>query len=105
MSDFEGGVRTFTLLNGGLLPDNLRGSKNKGLAHICDWYATFLSLAGVQQNQIAHDTQHRRGSVPPVDSLNLWPTLILPNTMSSPRNEIPLSFCNEVAECDTQRSW
>jgi len=47
VSDFEGGVRTTTFLNGGFLPSNLKGTHNSGLSHIADWYATFMSLAGI----------------------------------------------------------
>ena len=104
VSDFEGGVRTFALVNGGYLPESLRGSTNKGLAHICDWYATFIALANnsASADSVPSASTMGNGVVPPVDALNLWPSLTLhPNNTASPRSEVPLSFCNALAQCDT----
>ena len=117
VSDFEGGVRNFALVNGGFLPKQLRGSTNKGLAHICDWYATFIALAGAgsasstvpghftaddMRPHLIEVVKETAKGIPPVDALNLWPSLTAqPNSSESPRNEIPLSFCNADAQCDT----
>lgn len=100
-SDFEGGVRNFALVNGGFLPTNLRGSSNKGLAHICDWYSTFVGLSYPNADEHGYEVH---SGVPVVDSLDLWPSLTLPDSASSPRKEVPLSYCNAEAECDTPDS-
>ena len=97
VSDFEGGVRNFALVNGGFLPDSLRGSRNQALVHICDWYATFIALAGASESEIAEIDSARH--VPPIDAVNVWPSLV--SGSASPRSEVPLSFCNAVADCDT----
>lgn len=98
VSDFEGGVRTLGFLNGGWLPKGLRGTRHTGLAHVCDWYATFMDLAGVAMPQ---DLDSRGGAVPGLDSINLWPSLQIPNATATNRTEVPLAFCNEEAECDS----
>eukprot|EP00931_Biecheleriopsis_adriatica_P105832 TRINITY_DN80356_c0_g1_i1.p1 TRINITY_DN80356_c0_g1~~TRINITY_DN80356_c0_g1_i1.p1 ORF type:complete len:305 (-),score=52.23 TRINITY_DN80356_c0_g1_i1:69-956(-) len=45
-SNWEGGVRTFGFLAGGILPEAMRGKALDGMVHISDFYKTFLSLAG-----------------------------------------------------------
>ena len=119
VSDFEGGVRNIAVLNGGWLDDNLRGTVNTGLAHICDWYATFEGIAtrsigaltaestDGRNNDGAIDYAHHllggesTGDVPPSDSIDLWSTLIVPNATSNNRTEVPLSFCDAKAACDS----
>ena len=44
-SDWEGGVHTPALINGGWLPPDRRGLRMRGIVHIADFYATFCSLA------------------------------------------------------------
>ena len=99
VSDFEGGVRNFAFINGGYLPSNLRGTVNAGFAHICDWYATFQSLAYSNTKDLPL-FEANEGDVPQSDSINLWRSFLVPNGTISDRTEIPLSYCNEVAECD-----
>jgi arylsulfatase I/J len=59
------------------------GTKLDGYTHVCDFYATFAHLAGVDP------TDHRAAAahLPPLDSLNLWPYISGANN-TSPRTEI-----------------
>ena len=66
-SNFEGGIRVPTLVNGGLLPNSQRGKSLRGIGHISDWYATFLTLAGIDP------TDYNHYSPSPIDSINIWP--------------------------------
>ena len=69
-TNWEGGVRAAALVNGGLLPAAVRGKKLAGATsyvHLCDFYATFCYLAGVN----AADTAAERLGLPAVDSLNM----------------------------------
>mmetsp|Transcript_36903 Transcript_36903/g.80960 ORF Transcript_36903/g.80960 Transcript_36903/m.80960 type:complete len:523 (-) Transcript_36903:110-1678(-) len=84
-SDFEGGVRVASVASGGLIPAARRGSTESGLIHICDWYATFCSLAGVNPT----DEKAAAGKVPPIDSLDVWSTVSA--GAASPRKVIGLS--------------
>jgi hypothetical protein len=82
----EGGVRANALVNGGLLPPAVRGSKLAGVhsyIHLCDFWATFLGLAGVD----ASDPKAAQAKLPPPDSLDMWPMLSGRN-LTSPRTEI-----------------
>lgn len=95
VSDFEGGVRSYAFMNGGYLDSmpELRGTTNTGLMHVADFYATFCKLAGVDPTDSA-------AGVPPIDSLDLTDSLFTPGASTSPRTEVPLSFCNAEAACD-----
>lgn len=86
-SDLEGGVRVVAAVNGGFLPRQKRGTTEPGYMHIADMYATFAALAGVKH---LTDTRAARFSMPPIDSMNMWP-LISGVNATSPRTEIPLS--------------
>jgi arylsulfatase B len=99
------GVRADAFVNGGLLPAAVRGTKlagAKSYVHLCDWYATFCGLAGVDP----HDALAEKNRLPPVDSLDLWPMLSGRN-LTSPRIEIlfsPLKGLrppHEIPEPDT----
>jgi len=83
-SDWEGGVRATALATGGLIPAEIRGTKIEGYIHICDWYATFCKLAGIDP------ADNNIPGLPAIDSLDIWP-LISGQTTISPRTEIPLS--------------
>ena len=65
---FEGGLRTTAFVTGGRLPPALRGTNISAPIHVCDWYATFSALAGVDP---ADDAE----GVPPIDSIDQWPLL------------------------------
>ena len=83
---FAGGVRADAFVNGGLLPDHVRGSRLAGAAsyiHLCDWYATFCGLAGVNPRDVVAEER----KLPAVDSLDMWPMLSGTN-LTSPRTEI-----------------
>lgn len=68
-SVFEGGVRNNAFVTGGFLPSELRGKRLDAVLHVCDWYATFLGLAGIEADD-NHD------GVPEVDSVDQWPVLL-----------------------------
>lgn len=79
-------MRANAFVNGGFLPARMRGMKLEGehsYVSICDWYATFATLAGVS----VVDEPAQRAGLPPVDSLDLWPMLSGRN-LTSPRKEI-----------------
>ena len=65
---FEGGVRALAFVNGGLLPDEMRGKDISGFIHVADWYPTFCKLAGVDPD----DSGEGRYAV---DGVDVWPIL------------------------------
>mmetsp|Transcript_102143 Transcript_102143/g.264492 ORF Transcript_102143/g.264492 Transcript_102143/m.264492 type:complete len:552 (-) Transcript_102143:228-1883(-) len=82
-SNWEGGIRVNAFVSGGLLPKEVRGSKQEGFVFAWDWYATIAALAGVDP------TDHRAAlaGLPPVDSRNMWP-LLSGRVTHSPRTEL-----------------
>lgn len=83
ISNWEGGIRMPALVNGGYLPDSQRGKRLTGIAHIADWYATFLTLAGLDPTDL------NPLSPSPIDSIDLWPW-ISGDVSSSPRTTVVL---------------
>ncbi len=87
-TDFEGGVRVVAFVAGGALklPP---GSVVRSAIHICDWYATFCSMAGVDPT----DADAQRHGLPPIDSVDLsGPGGVLSTPNAKPaRTEVPLS--------------
>ncbi|GBG24187.1 Arylsulfatase B [Hondaea fermentalgiana] len=105
---FEGGFRTASFVSGGIIPASQRGSFNNKIYHISDWYRTFCNLAGVsgdddppmgpafpnltlddvpdaQYPNVTDPTNSSRQvdaygmlSYPPVDSKDMWPSLMQP---------------------------
>eukprot|EP01059_Diplonema_ambulator_P003455 TRINITY_DN13137_c0_g1_i1.p1 TRINITY_DN13137_c0_g1~~TRINITY_DN13137_c0_g1_i1.p1 ORF type:complete len:545 (+),score=72.54 TRINITY_DN13137_c0_g1_i1:113-1636(+) len=87
-SNWEGGMRTTTFVSGGLVPENLRGTKNDVNFHIVDWYATFCVLAGVSPADDppvaplpTDPTQpfkniYGNDSYPAVDGVDVWDILM-----------------------------
>ena len=91
MSDFEGGVRTVSFLAGGYVPRDVRGGVHTGYISIADWYGTLSTMVGVDP------TDHVEG-LPPVDSNDFWPSVLVPNATASGRDELWLSWsCNAVS--------
>jgi len=80
-SGWEGGTRVPALVNGGVLPDTMRGKTLDGIIAIWDYFATFLHLAAVDP------AEPNQQSPAPVDSHNMWPYLS-GVAVSSPRTEI-----------------
>ena len=69
-SDFEGGTRVSSWVSGGVIPQSRRGTvHSQGLAHVCDWYSTFSTLAGVDP---ADDKASGHPGIPAIDSIDLW---------------------------------
>eukprot|EP00662_Eupelagonemidae_sp_cell21_P020489 gene20490-13827_t len=86
MSNWEGGIRGNSFVSGGFLArkaPKMVGSKLEGYTHICDWYSTFASLAGVDPT----DHKAAAAGLPAIDSLDLWPYLS-GAAGESPRTEI-----------------
>mmetsp|Transcript_72805 Transcript_72805/g.129034 ORF Transcript_72805/g.129034 Transcript_72805/m.129034 type:complete len:617 (-) Transcript_72805:66-1916(-) len=87
-SNFQGGVRTVTFINGGFIPDHIRGKVHNGTFHITDWYPTFCRLAGVDGSDdppvarlsidMGNPSQDLYGelSFPGVDGIDIWDELI-----------------------------
>lgn len=86
----EGGVRVNAFISGGFVPAAVRGTKNEGLMEIADWYATVCGLAGVS----ATDHVAAAASLPPVDSLDMWPMLSGAN-LTSPRTQIAIGTSDD----------
>merc|ERR1711907_829162 len=72
VSDFEGGIRAVSLLSGGYIPQNVRGTHHTGYISIADWYGTLSKLVGVSP------TDNVPG-LPPVESNDFWPSVLIPN--------------------------
>jgi arylsulfatase A-like enzyme len=70
-TDFEGGTRVAAFASGGVIPQQMHGTKLEQLIHICDWYHTFAYLAGV--DPVDHKAIANR--VPTTDSVNVWHAL------------------------------
>lgn len=87
-NDWEGGVRTPAFVSGGWVPRNRRGLVLTGLMHICDFYATFCSLAGSVSTDGRRGCPRDRGPAP-VDSVDMssWWLSGQPEA-PSPREEI-----------------
>ncbi|EGD72429.1 hypothetical protein PTSG_00448 [Salpingoeca rosetta] len=64
-TNFEGGVRTPTFVSGPVLPAHMRGKRLDGLMHVCDWYSTLCSVAGVDPAD--------PGGIAPLDAIDMWP--------------------------------
>ncbi|XP_077987041.1 arylsulfatase B-like [Glandiceps talaboti] len=85
---YEGGVRGVCCVDSPLLKPHVRGTENKELLYVGDWFATFVHLAG--------------GTVvgtKPLDSFNQWETISAGKP--SPRKEIvhsidPLQDLNRI---------
>lgn len=69
-TNLEGGVRTVAAMGGGWLPLVMRGKASDTFMHESDWYATLAHVAGAS----AVDEDAARLGLPPVDSMNLWPS-------------------------------
>jgi len=66
LSDFEGGVRVNAFVTGGAVPLEKRGTIMTDYIHLCDWYATFSAIAGVD----ATDQKAADAELPPVDGVD-----------------------------------
>jgi arylsulfatase B len=87
-NDWEGGVRTPAFVSGGWVPRDRRGLVLTGLMHICDFYATFCSLAGAVSSDGRRGCPRDRGPAP-MDSVDMssWWLSGQPEA-PSPRQEI-----------------
>eukprot|EP00117_Sycon_ciliatum_P046566 scpid77511/ scgid33333/ Arylsulfatase B; N-acetylgalactosamine-4-sulfatase len=81
---FEGGVRSLAFVNGGFLPEAMRGKDNDGFIHVADWYPTFCKLGGVNPEDSGPGKY-------PVDGLDVWP-IISGQTTQTPHESIVLGF-------------
>jgi len=62
---FEGGLRVTAFVSGGVLPAAMRGINISAPIHVCDWYATFSTLAGV-------DPKDDAAGIPSIDGMDQW---------------------------------
>ena len=92
-TNWQGGIRVNAFVSGGFLktaaPDMI-GRKLDGFVHVCDWYATWCSLAGVDKEDSRAAAANSNGAspkLPPVDGIDLWPYLS-GKADASPRKEI-----------------
>ena len=81
---FEGGVRSNAFVNGGVLPESMRGKTSEGLIHVADWYPTFCKMAGVDPS----DSGPGRF---PVDGLDVW-QIISGENATTQHEEIVLAY-------------
>ena len=82
-SNFDGGVRVNTFVNGGFLPASQQGKVSEDFVSIEDWYTTFCNLAGIDP----HDQVGVKAGLPDIDGVDLWPLLSGTNS-TPPRTEI-----------------
>jgi len=97
-SDFEGGIRAVSWIDGGYLPANVRGGVHSGYIAIADWYGTLCNMVGVDPTDNVH-------GLPPVESNDFWPSILTPNATTSGRDEIFLAWScappsSNVTGCD-----
>jgi arylsulfatase B len=94
-TDLEGGVRTVAFIAGGVVPVAAQGSQSDILLHACDWYAVIAGRAGLPLDRnglVASSAAAADGTVPPLDAIDVWSSLIDPRTPSpGPRRELLLS--------------
>jgi len=83
---FEGGVRNLAFVCGGAVPENVRGTRYKGLAHAVDFTASILSAAGVLTPKQKEDLK--------IDGINLLPALFQESSNTSPpvRDHVPINI-------------
>jgi arylsulfatase B len=87
-SPLEGGVRVAAFASGGLIPLTMRGKtlgEPQHAIHVCDWYHTFASLAGVDYLDAPP------GLPDNTDSLDVWP-MLSGKSLTSPRKEVPIAI-------------
>ena len=77
-TDFEGGTRVAAFIGGGFVPEALRGTTNTAYMHVADWYSTLCGLAGVDPTD-----DHPGTDIPPIDSIDQWPTILKANATYS----------------------
>ena len=77
------------LLNGGLLPDAMRGAALPGVVGIWDFYSTFLALAG-----LSHDDPNPHAPAA-VDGVDVW-SYISGASKASPRTELAVGDVGQV---------
>ena len=95
-NDFSGGTRVAAWVNGGLLPDAVRGGTVTALIHMADWFATVCGLANVDP----HDETAAAAGLPAMDSLDQWPVLSTPGGKPI-RKELVTGFTCRSSPCTT----
>eukprot|EP00041_Stephanoeca_diplocostata_P016927 m.336074 g.336074 ORF g.336074 m.336074 type:complete len:653 (-) comp20530_c0_seq11:146-2104(-) len=94
-TNWEGGMRAAAFVSGGFIPPKLRGTRNKMVFHIADWYTTICHLAGVSgvddppvaplpvDPSNPQKDIYGTNSFPAVDGVNIWPMLTEPTLYDS----------------------
>mmetsp|Transcript_21655 Transcript_21655/g.64015 ORF Transcript_21655/g.64015 Transcript_21655/m.64015 type:complete len:285 (+) Transcript_21655:154-1008(+) len=80
---FDGGMRVPSFIAGGYLPKATAGAERSALLHAVDIAPTFLGLASAPP---------RAASVPPLDGIDAWPTIVGAAGAEVPRTELPLQL-------------
>lgn len=99
-SNWQGGVRVNAFVSGGLVPIEMQGKKIDQLVHVCDWYATFCALAGVD----ATDKQAAAAKLPSIDGMNMW-DLLSGKNMTSPRTDVVLGQQGGRRQGEMMSGW
>ena len=89
ISLWNGGVRVNAFVAGGMIPEAVRGQTLSGLVHGCDWYATLLALARVDDA----DPAGVAAGLPAPDGIDQWP-YISGAVGASQRTEVPIAIGN-----------
>ena len=100
LDSWEGGTRSTAFVSGGFVPAALRGTHSGAkLVHVCDWYATFSVLAGVDPS----DPVDFNGTVHDIDGVDVWPMLTGINS-TQPRMLTPTTEVG-IIEATPERFW
>eukprot|EP01065_Artemidia_motanka_P035480 TRINITY_DN43383_c0_g1_i1.p1 TRINITY_DN43383_c0_g1~~TRINITY_DN43383_c0_g1_i1.p1 ORF type:complete len:536 (+),score=179.18 TRINITY_DN43383_c0_g1_i1:86-1609(+) len=67
ISQMEGGFRVPALIAGGVVPVSMHGAELGGPTFFCDWYATFLTAAGLE----VRDKRAEAAGLPGIDGRDL----------------------------------
>merc|ERR1719329_1386425 len=71
-------------MSGGFVPPQMRGKRSESMMHVADWYSTLTQgIAGMDPT----DKEAEASGLPPIDSLNMWPTLS-GKVQASPRDSV-----------------
>jgi len=89
---FEGGVKGIGFVNGGVIPGEVRGTKNTQLIHAVDWFPTLVNLA-VNGSEGCAGNGRCKALPANLDGYDLWDVLM--NNASIDRTVLPLNINHE----------
>ena len=89
-TNFEGGVRVISFLNGGWLPKLSRGTIRDDLLHISDIFPTLINMADINDTDKSYNsTGNYKNEL--IDGKNIWNTIIGKNN-NTIRTELPIQI-------------